>query len=312
MSRFPIYLILVLLISGLWSCFDHRIPSITPGSPTTRLRVKTLTLDQPNNQAKVSSFTYDGQGRLRSILTYQTPDSSASVIEYSNYQYDGRNRLTQLRREVVLHPRSGQPNPAEQYIYSYNGAGQVAEITYVNGGSVALFYNGDNQLARGNGAFPVPLTGFTFRESLLFTFTGKNLTNYTKENNVFTKGGPSIVVTTVKTFAHDDKVNPFYGVYVIPSPYVDQFVNVTSAPGSPYTYFGGVDNVFNLSQNNVQTEVSTVSSVGSGVSTPYTVTTSYQYQYNGANLPTVRIRTTTEPGPFGPQVETLRFEYESY
>ncbi len=318
MSRFSIYLILALMVSGLWACFDHRIPSITPGSPTTRLRVKTLTLDQPNNQAKVSSFTYDAQGRLSSILTYQTPDSTASVIEYSNYQYDGQNRLTGLRREVVLHPWGSGPNPAEQYSYSYNAAGQVSGISYLtggNGGSLALVYNSDNQLVRGTGAFPIPLTAFTFQESFLFTFTGKNLTNFTKENNVFTRGGPALMVTTAKTFTHDDKMNPFYGVYVIPAPYVDRFINTVSAPGSPYTYFGGVDNVLNLSQNNVLTEVSTSSSSNSGTPTgpPFTVSTTYQYEYNAADLPTVRIKTSPFPDPNNSlTVETLRFGYESY
>jgi len=149
------------------------------------------------------------------------------------------------------------------------------------------------------------LTGFTFTESFLFTFTGKNLINSNKENNVFTRG-PVITVTTSKTFTHDDKVNPFYGVYVIPAPYFDRLINVESSPGSPHTYFGGVDNVLNLSQNNVLTQVSVSNSTGG--STPFVDTTSYQYEYNAANLPTVR-RTLNASNV---TVETLRFEYESY
>lgn len=318
MSRLLIYLMFFSVVGVVLSCSDHRIPAVTPGSTTTRLRVKTLTQELPDNKAKVSSFRYDAQGRLSSILTYQTPDSTASVIEYSTYQYDGQNRLTGLRREVVLHPRGSGPNPVEQYIYSYNAAGQVSGISYLNGGdggSLALVYNSDNQLVRGTGAFPILLTGFTFMESFQFTFTGKNLVNSNKQNNVFTRGGPVITVTTAKTFAHDNKVNPFYGVYVIPAPYVDRFINTASAPGSPYTYFGGVDNVLNLSQNNVLTEVFTSSSSNSGTPTgpPFTMSTTYQYQYNAADLPTVRTKTSPFPDPnTGLTVETLRFEYESY
>lgn len=312
MVRILSYLTL-LLIGGLLACSDHRIPAVTPGSTTTRLRVKTIMEDSPTNLAKVSLFRYDAQGRLSSILAYQTPDSTVSEIEYSNYQYDGQNRLTGLRRAVVPYPRppSGQPYRAEQYFYTYNAAGQLSEINYVNGFRVGFSYNGSGQLASSGRIFGV--SGLTLRGSDRFTFTGNNLTILNSERNIPSRGGIDPIVTANTAYTHDDKVNPFYGIYVIPAP-SSRFVNLQSGPGSPGTYFGGIDNPLILSQNNVLTEVSTVSFTDqSGTSTSTGLPVTYQYQYNVANLPTVRVKTTTSPAPNNTvTVETLRFEYESY
>lgn len=304
MSRILIYFTF-LLIGGLSACSDHRVPAVAPGSTTTRLRVKTLTLDLPDNKAKVSLFRYDAQGRLSSILTYQTPDSTVSEIEYSNYQYDGQNRLTELRREAVLHPRGSGPNLVERYLYTYNAAGRVSEVDNVNGFSVRLSYGADNRLVSASRGFRTG--GLIISGSDSFTFTGNNLTAYQTGFTIAGHGGPAFSGGgSSSTFTHDDKINPFYGVYVIPAPFPNGFINLTFSPRLAETYFGGTDNVLNLSENNVLNRVFAVSSGASSVTN--------QYQYNAANLPTVRVRTTTITNSFGTTVtvETLRFGYESY
>lgn len=309
-SRFRIYLILLLVAGGLITCSDHQFPDITPGSPSARLRVKTLTQEFPNNVAKVSSFSYDAQGRLSSIITYQTPDSSTSAVLYSVYQYDSQNRLTQLRREEVPFPRSqsGQSNRVERYTYSYNGAGQVSQISYDNGLTWVYTYDNTNQLVSGSTSYSHPR--FSIGGSLQFTFAGKNLTQVIGGTRITYQGMPpgtsdSFPGVTSARYTHDDKINPFYGVFVIPSA-LSGFANILSGPSTPGALFGGIDNVLTLSKNNVLSE------------TPFPPyehreTIIYQYQYNVANLPTVRVKTSTSLAQ-NPMVmtETLRFAYESY
>ena len=309
MSRLLIYLTF-LLIGGLSSCTDHRIPAVTPGSTTTRLRVKTITQDLPNNIAKVSAFKYDAQNRLSSILAYQTPDSTVSDIQYSTYQYDGQNRLTGLRREAVRYPRGSGSNRVEEYVYTYNGAGQLAGINYINGFSLTFAYNGSNQLMS---SYRVSYSGLSLLGRDFFTFTGRNLTSLRSNINLPTRGsGPEGTSITETTYMHDEKANPFYGVFVIPDP-LSGFINLQFGPGSVQTYFGGIGNALTLSQNNVLTEVSNNNSTFAGTSQSNTVSSTYQYQYNAASLPTVRTKTTTSTSPGSTTtVETLRFEYESY
>ena len=297
------------MAGGLYTCADHRFPDITPGSTVARLRVKTLTEELPNNLARVSAFRYDGQSRLSSVISYQTPDSSVAPVQYGVYQYDGQNRLTQLRRESVPFPRpqSNPFYPVEQYSYSYNAMGQVSQISYLNGLTWAYTYNSANQLASATTGYSHPR--FTIEGNLQFTFTGRNLTQTTGGTGIRFQGMPPGSFTgfpgvSSATYTHDDKVNPFYGVYVIPSA-LRGFVNILLSPSTPGALFGGTDNVLTLSQNNVLSETPPAGSFGESIT--------YQYQYNAANLPTVRIRTSTFPPPNNTvTVETLRFEYETY
>lgn len=302
-------LIWLSMAGGLLTCADHRFPDITPGSTPARLRVKSLTEELPNNLAKVSSFRYDGQGRLSSIITYQTPDSSVSSVQYSVYQYDGQHRLTQLRRESIPFPRpqNNQFNPVEQYTYSYNGAGQVASIAYANGLTWTFGYTSANKLASSSTLYSHPR--FTIGGLVDFTFTGNNLTQTTGGTGIRYLGMPPGTAdgfpgVSSATYTHDDKINPFYGVFVIPSA-LTGFINILSAPSTPKALFGGTDNVLTLSQNNVLTDTPPAGSSRESIT--------YQYQYNTANLPTVRIKTSTFPAPNNSvTTETLRFEYESY
>ncbi len=278
----------LLFVAALSCCTDHRIPAVTPGSDSGRLRVKTLTQDQPGNKAKVSSFKYDAQGRLSLIIAYQTPDSTLTPVENSVFQYDAQNRLTQLQRTTV---RRG--SESELYTYTYNSVGQVAGIGYKNSNpiytwSVLPQYNASNRVTGTTKSFTVP--GVSTNESSGFTFTGNNLTFATTTGQAVQKGFTFPPETITKTFTYDTNVNPFYGVFVIPAPTV-----FASPPAggiiSYYTYYGGIANMLNLSQNNVLSD---------GAST-------YAYTYNSANLPTSRVTTIG-----GSVVETLRYQYEAY
>ncbi len=302
MFRSLIYLVLLSMVVGLSACLDHRTPVVTPGSNTTRLRVKALTLELPNNLAKVSLLRYDAQNRLSSILTYQTPDSTVSEIEYSNYQYDGQNQMTLFRREAVQFPRGSRPNAVEQYLYAYDALGRVRSIDNDPGFSLGLGYNSDGRLAGASRSFGTG--GLSISGSDSFTFTGNNLTAYQSGITITAMGGPPFGGGgSNNRYTHDDKINPFYGTLIIPAP-ANGFINLAFSPRRPVTYFGGTDNVLNLSQNNVLTETPVSASDES---------VTYQYQYNAANLPTVRVKTTTSPAPNNTvRVETLRFEYESY
>jgi YD repeat-containing protein len=293
----------LLVIVALSQCADHSL-LVPPGSPPVRLRVKTITQELSDNRSKISTFSYDAQGKLSAILTYQSPDSTVSEVEYSTYSYDEQNRFTQIRHEVVLYPRGSWPNRVEQYLYSYNATGQVSRIQYVNGLTLTFSYNGTNQPVGHTSNFATG--GLTINGSGNFTFTGYNLTAYQTTLNMTGHGVMLPSSGSNSVYTHDDKVNPFYGIYVIPSPYPNGFVNLQSSPGSPKAYFGGIDNVLNLSQNNVLTEKNPLSAEAESIS--------YQYQYNAANLPILRIKTSTLPLSAGNRitVETLHFDYESY
>lgn len=303
MFRPLLYLILFMATGGLSGCLDHKIPSITPGLPATRLRVKKLILELPDNVAKVSAFTYDGQGRLNLILIYQSPDSTVSEMDYNYYVYDEQNRFAGYRRAIIHYPRGSRANSLDEYTYTYNELGNVSQIRHTNAYTLGLTYNNNNQLTGANRSFGV--SGLTIRGGDNFTFTGNNLASYRYTTSITGMGGPAFGGPGANnTYTHDDKLNPFYGIFLIPAPYPNGLVNLANNPAESVTYFGGTDNVLNLSQNNVLTETPAVE--GNRAIT-------YQYQYNAANLPTVRIKTTTTPPPYASTtVETLRFEYESY
>lgn len=309
MKRFDFifYLTILSLAGWLTGCSEQRVIDPNPGTPT-RYRVNTITQELPDNVAKVSVLRYDAQGRLSTIKTYQTPDSTVAEVMNSVYLYDAQNRLTQLRRERIPYPRSqsGPNNAVEQYIYLYNESGLVSQIQYINGLSWSYTYDANKQLVSSSGGYSHPR--FSIQGAIQYTFTGKNLTKTTGGTGIRYQGMPSGMSSdfpgiTSATYTHDDKINPFYGTSVIPSA-LSGFVNILYGPTTPNALFGGTDNVLTLSQNNVLSETPEAS-------TRETIT--YQYQYNTANLPTLRIKTITAPAPNGTVTkETVRFEYESY
>lgn len=297
------YVACLLIAGSLLACSDHRISAVTPGSAAGRLRVKTITQNLPNNVAKVTTFGYDAQGRLSSLFTYQSPDSTASDLEFGTYLYDGQNHLVQFRHVAVPYPR-GQSNRYEQYDYTYNGAGLVTSLAYLGGYSLTFSYNSANQLASDTRQFSTG--GLSLSGTNSFTFTAGNLTTLSDYRTLPLRGPSGNSQATV-AYTYDDKVNPFYGLFLIPAAYPEGFVNFVSSPRTVQTYFGGTENVLNLSQNNVLSEAATITTTIAGSVGTSTTTTTYQYAYNTANLPTQRQAYTD-----GALTQTLRFTYESY
>ena len=283
-------LFLVAMLAGVLSCNDHRIPDPTPGAG--RLRVKSITQDLPDNKTLVSAFQYDTQGRLSMITAYQTPDSSVAPVEKTIYQFDSQNRLTQVNRNFI---RMG--SYTEQYTLRYNSAGQLTGISQSPSQfGVSLQYGSDNRLSGFSKGFSTG--GLSYNQNGTFTFTGNNLTYSTIHTRFIRLGEPRPLVdaTVNTTYAFDTKINPFYGVFIIPAPGVFGPNPIFGNIGPSYTYYGGIDNFLNASQNNM---LSTVTSGGE--------TTIYSYTYNAQNLPTSRITAT------GSSVtETLTFVYEPY
>ena len=310
-SRVLHYLTLLVVAGGLVTCSDHLIPDITPGSTTSRLRVKSLTEELPNFLPKVSAFRYDQQGRLSSIISYQTPDSSVAEVIYNTYSYDAQNRLTGLGRQQIPYPRpqAGQFNLTAGYSYTYNSLNQVSNIFGPNYLSWNYTYNNANQLTGSTVYFTHPR--FSVEGGYLFTFTGKNLTETRGYIGIRYQGmppgsNPPLAGLSPTTYTHDDKINPFYGAFVIPSA-IGGFSNILLSPNAVNTgaLFGGSDNILILSQNNVLSETPPSGFAENSIT--------YQYQYNAANLPTVRVKTITSSNPSYPATtETLRFEYETY
>lgn len=294
-SRLYAGFISLLIVAGLFGCQGHST-EVTPGSD--RLRVKTITqqVTSSGSVSAVSGFSYDGQGRLSSMLAYRIPDSTVAPVEKTVYQYDTQNRLIQVQHSEV---RRG--TNSETYTLAYNTAGQLAQLSHTPSTfSLSFQFNSANQLSgytRG-----ISVGGLRSSGGGSFSFTGNNLTSASEDFKVFRSGEspaapPAYYRLTSTTYTFDDKLDPFYGVFIIPAPGV--FLPFASSPGalSPfYMLYGGIDNTLNLSQNNV---LSAVSSNGT--------TTQYSYTYNAANLPLSRTTTLN-----GVVTEVLRFTYESY
>ncbi len=291
-------LLSITILVALQACQDHRLGLVSPGSSTVRLRVKSLTEQLSGSSAKVTAFTYDAQGRLSALLAYQSPDSSTAAIERSTFQYDVQNRLIRQQRQVITRPGALFGPIAEGHQFSYNSSGQVAEVRYLTsfylfnspGQTVVdlgvlndpkaltdiatLRYNTANQLigARRVNYFQGQPNPYDLVFTSEYSYSGDDLT-FVK--NVTTQSGAA-AGNEQNTLSYDAKINPFYGVYVIPK------------------YFGGISNTF---QNLNTLSPHNITNIG-GVS--------YRYEYNASNLPTVRYTVTDKV------VETLRFEYESY
>ncbi|WP_228724177.1 hypothetical protein [Spirosoma sp. KUDC1026] len=281
------------IATEFFGCADHQGQTIIPG--INRLRVKSITqITGTPSVSTVSAFSYDEQGRLSSISAYRSPDSAAAAVENTVYQYDSQSRLTQVRHAVV---RRG--SNAETYTLVYNSANQLVQLTNsVSTFSVTPQYNSVNQVT-GYGK-SISVSGLSSGGNGTFTYTGNNVTTTSETFSVFRTGGsptapPVYTQPITTTYTYEDKVNPFYGVFIIPAPGVFHAYAGFGIFGPYYTLYGGIDNPNNLSKNNVLSAV-----MASG-------TTTYGYTYNSANLPTSRI-TSTATGVS----EILRYEYELY
>jgi hypothetical protein len=280
------------------ACQDHMVNPTQPGAPSLRLRVKSLTEDLPNNAAKITTFSYDSQGRLSALVAYQTPDSSQANVERSTYQYDGQNRLVRQQRQIIARPNTRDLTVpyVEAHQFSYNGVSQVSEIrflfnyapfnqlgVYIADPSLLNSPNSLSQLATlrydqtGQLAGMTKVNYFQGSPALIstantYSYAGKDLIS---ANTVTFQNGVQFSNVT-NTLTYDTQTNPFYGSYVVGR------------------YFGGIGDFF---QN-----LSTLS--------PHNITkldgVSYRYDYNSSGLPTVRYTYSDK------LIQTLRFTYESY
>lgn len=298
------------------ACSDHRIPAVSPGLSTTKLRVKSIThlTGLPENQVKVSQFQYDDRGRLLTVIAYQVADSSQGPVERNTYQYDGQNRLIQHKR-IITRPLSYK-GTTEQHHLTYNSVGLIDQITYANDidspGTLKLIYTYQPQFNHANkltssakitsqtffqNAFPDYLIQADVHLSAI-QFTGDNLTSYHFQNT-FATGSLLNIVDSDNALTYDDKINPFYGIYLIPLP-LGYIQDIRNGFFFYPAYYGGLDNLLIASRNNVLTE--TTSNAPS--------LTTYAYTYNGAGLPLTRIKKILTNA--ASVEEKLRFEFESY
>ncbi|UHG90945.1 hypothetical protein [Spirosoma oryzicola] len=305
MQRFSLLTVFFfgLLFLILDACQPADSPAVTPGppastsTPANRVRIKSLSQDMPNNARKITAFTYDAQGRLSSLLSYESPDSTVTWIEKSSYQYDVQNRLIQHQYQQIARPNSIFGPMTYRHQYSYTSTGQLSEIRYAysnfalpgqraidlsvlnNANTLAIIayprYNASGQVLELKKVIYQQGQQTAFTLSYEFSYTGSNVTSTTNTNSGY-QGSVPYKQTDQYSLTFDDKINPFYGLYVIPK------------------YYGGINDYFlnlhTLSPNNVRT-------IGG---------LTYRYEYNEANLPTVRYTYSDK------LVETLRFDYESY
>ena len=295
--RLRIYLFGLLAAFTLNACQDHRLGPIAPGSSPTRMRVKSLTVDYPNNTNRIIAFTYDMQGRLSSLLAYDSPDSNVTWVEKTRFQYDAQNRLALEQYQRIARPNSIFGPITDQHQFSYNTAGRVTEIRYSSAfnakpgqtiidlvslndpNTLRLIgyprYNAANQLSGLRKIYYSQQQPTTLETDNTYSYTGMNLT-FANVLTTSNQGTSPFSRQEQYGLTYDTKVNPFYGVYMIPK------------------FFGGIADTFQslntLSPNNIMT-------LG-GIS--------YRYEYNAANLPTVRYTYSDK------LVETLRFSYEVY
>lgn len=216
------------------------------------------------------------------MIAYQTPDSTAAPVEYTTYQYDGQNRLAEVKHELVYR---GYPSSLNRYTYQYDAAGQVESLSRDNGFRETFRYNPSGQLAGSSVYYEIQFVS-RYQEDNTYTFTGSNLTATSQSIREDVRGAMYSSNSTT-AFTYDTKRNPFYGIYLIPAP----------ANSRTSVYYGGFSNLLNLSLNNVLTST-----------TSGTHVISYEYTYNADDLPLTRRMTSN--GGAAPQ--TLRFEYESY
>ncbi|WP_221393067.1 hypothetical protein [Dyadobacter sp. NIV53] len=288
--KFYYFSSLLLSILLICACDDH-----TPTDPINHLRVKNLTriLPDKNGITNISAFKYDNENRLISIISYQTPDSTAAAVGRTAFEYDGQNRLLIVRQSI-------NPSVSETYRYGYNSNNQLAVIDYDAGNPeiyhITYKYN-SNILESSLREFDFNAT-LRFKNAINYTFTGQNLSGITSVQTI------EKVIPTVTTFSaafiYDDKINPFYGVFLVPAPVLPS--KPTSAQFNYYTYYGGYDNLLTLSPHNM---VSNSRSTGEQIT--------YSYIYNDAGYPTSRITLKKSNAQADSLTEeTLLYEYETY
>jgi hypothetical protein len=255
-----------LAMFSIVSCTDHQFPE------ETQWRLKSLTRVLPENTESkfVSEFSYNPDGRIAYIFTYQAPDSAGLPTEKSIYQYDHSGRLSQMERAL-------SSLASERYVYSYNQAGQGSAIHYTGATNdyydLTFKYDGTGKLQNSRRYFEYFHT-LSYEQLISYSFSHDNLSSIHAETTVV-RAVPGTSITNTE-FVYDDHKNPFYGTYIIPAP-----VKIASPPTGNfqhYTYAGGIDNLLHLSKNNL------TSSNIKGLSQ-----TNYTYTYHVSGMPESRM-----------------------
>lgn len=281
---------IALAMFSIVSCTDHQIPQ------ETQWRLKSLTRILPENteSKSVSEFSYNPDGRIAYIFTYQAPDSAGLPTEKSVYQYDHSGRLSQMERTL-------SSLASERYVYSYNQAGQLSAIHYTGAPNdyydLTFKYDSTGKLENSRRYFDY-FHALSYEQLISYSFSHDNLSSIHAETTVVRAvPGTSIVNTE---FVYDDHKNPFYGNYIIAAPV--KIASPSTGNFQHYTYSGGIDNLIHLSKNNL------ASSNIKGLSQ-----TNYTYTYHVSGMPESRM-TRVKATLDRPEVlqETLYYQYEQY
>lgn len=291
-ASFPLLAFCLALILVSLSCTEHENPEPQP----EQFRIKSLSRTSPDepNVKYVSSFKYDADGRLASIYTYQTPDSATSPTETSTYQYDSQNRVSQMDRVL-------SKGGSERYAYTYNQAGKPDKIKYTGGTNdyydLIFTYDPSSQLSASNRSFNFSNT-ISYLQDNAYVFTSGNLSKVTTTTTVVRTVPSSGTFNT--EFVYDDHPNPFLDAPVIPAP--SKIATPSMGSFNYYTYYGGVDNLLQLSKNNL---LSATTDALSQIT--------YAYTYNAQGLPESRT-TSQKATPSSPVfiLEVLEYGYEEY
>jgi len=289
-SRFTAIILCAAFMLAYNSCTDHQIPE------ESQWRVKSLTRTLPDNPGInfISRFSYGPEGKITSIFTYQTPDSISSPTEKSVYQYDNSGNLLQMERTL-------SSSQSERYVYNYDPSGRVSSISYTGAPNdfydMTFTYDGSGKLKTSKRSFHF-FSAFSFDQQNTYSFSYENLSSVNSKTTFFKAIPQTSEVNTI--FVYDGHKNPFYGNFIIPAPV--KIASPITGNFGHYTYYGGVDNLFHLSKNNL------VSSNIKGLSQ-----TNYVYTYHVSGMPASRI-TLHKAMLDQPEVlqETLYYEYEKY
>ena len=287
----PSFVLWILFISTVLSCTDHLLPDPLPN----RQRIKSLTqvLPETDGATFVSSFAYNPQNQLEFIYSSPIPASIPGKRAITRYSYDSNKNISQVYRSF------DDGVNEETYQYTTGSFGQVSQLDYNGGGSdiYNMFFNfNGQQLNTSSRRFK--FSSVSYIQDIVYHFTGLNLSSADYTTTVM-RNVPATSSGTL-AFTYDDKMNPFFGMPVIPAP--NGPPRPTSGNFNYYTFSGGLDNLIYLNRNNVLSETS---------SSPSEKT--YEYTYNSDGLPLTRItkRKNTQQNQTVVE-ETLAFEYETY
>ena len=284
---------LLLLLSIVLSCTDHFPPDPLPNHQ--RIKKITQTLPDEPGITYITNFSYTPQGdSLKQLQSYKVPDDPQGLYPVvTRYSFRSGGAVDVQRNFTSLFP-------GEFFGYLVNAEGKALQINYYNkqNDNYLMFftYNG-SQLESSRKTFK--FSSVSFEQKIWYFFAGNNLSSV-KYETTLVKNIPS-VTNSESQFTYDDKVNPFYGMLVIPASNVGA-ATPTTGNFYQYTFAAGLDNFMHLSRNNVLSEKSSTLSE-----------TTYSYEYNADGLPTKRItmkKNTPQDQPY--VAETIIIEYETY